>query len=588
MNRVNLSAVFVLLGFAAGCGGGSGSMGTAPHISLMLSSSSVTAFQSQSAATDNVTVSRVGTSGNITVTLSGLPTGATVQVTSPGSGNSGSLSIDPGTAAAGTYPLIVLASDGTAGDSANLSLTIGVTAQIANAETTPFSVAMSTAFQPAEWDDTFFTDFPAATTPLNNLGSQHIRLQPVSQGVPQKADKTWDFSTLDAILNPVIGTNDDSPELQLATAPAWMNDSSGHILPADFSDFASYTADMVLYYNTTTGFTDSGGVTHVHSNPATPITYWGIFNEPNINGLTNSQYVQLYNTTVPAMQAADSNIKFVAIELSDGYNNWEQNYMPTFVNNVTAQVDVLATHFYSSCNQTDSDQQVMGTIPGFASGVTYIYSELKKNAALANVPLWITENNVNADYEGSGGMSTCNPGQPFVTDARGSSAFFAAWRPLMFSQVGKVGARALYQWVFAGDAQYGELDDSTGNPRLSYWVDYWLEHLFPSTAGANLLQFTSTDTSDIEILPVRNADNSVVVMVDDYAIANASDNNGPGAPRTVSVDVSALGTFTSGRLLTIDASTNVTNGPTPATITPTSPIQITFNGYGVAFLKLQP
>jgi hypothetical protein len=295
---------------------------------------------------------------------------------------------------------------------------------------------MSTSFQPAEWDYTFFTAFPAATTPLNNLGSQHIRLQPVSEGVPQKADKSWDFSILDAILNPVIGTNDNSPELQLATAPAWMDNSSGNILPADFSDFASYATDVVLYYNTTTGFVDSGGVTHVHS-PLTPVTYWGIFNEPNINGLSNSQYVQLYNTTVPAMQAADSSIKFVAVELSDGYNNWEQNYMPTFVNNVTAQVDVLATHFYSSCNQKDTDQQVMATIPGFASGVTYIYSQLATNPALANVPVWITENNVNADFEGSGGMSTCNPGQVFVADARGSSPFFAAWRPLMFSQVGK-------------------------------------------------------------------------------------------------------------------------------------------------------
>ncbi len=584
--RIHFSAVVIALGLAAGCGGGS--MGTSPSISVMLSSSSITAFQSQSAVTDNLTISRFGTSGNVTLTLNGVPFGATAQITSPGSGTSGSVSIDPGTAAAGTYPITVNAGDGTVSGSAHFTLIIGVAAQIASAETAPFSVAMSTSFQPAEWDDTFFTNFPAATTPLNNLGSQHIRLQPISQGVPQKADKSWDFSTLDNILNPVIGTNDNSPELQLATAPAWMDDSNGHILPAHFSDFASYAADVVLYYNTTTGFTDSGGTTHVHSNPATPVTYWGIFNEPNINGLTNSQYVQLYNTTVPVMQAADSSIKFVAVELSDGYNNWEQNYMPTFVNNVTAPVDVLATHFYSSCNQKDSDQQVMATIPGFASGVTYIYSELEKKPALANVPVWITENNVNADYEGSNGMSTCNPGQAFVTDARGSSAFFAAWRPLMFSQVGKAGAQALYQWVFADNAQYGELDNSTGNYRLSYWVDYWLEHMFPTTAGANLLQFSSTDTSDIEILPVRNADNSVVVMVDDYAVVSASDNNGSGSPRTVSVDVSALGTFSSGSLLTIDANTNVTTGPVPATITPASTFQITLNGYGVAFLKLQP
>ena len=49
----------------------------------------------------------------------------------------------------------------------------------------------------------------------------------------------------------------------------------------------------------------------------------------------------------------------------------------------------------------------------------------------------------------------------------------------MFSQVGKAGAEALYQWAFSGDAQYGELDDQTGNTRLSYWVDYWLAHMFP-------------------------------------------------------------------------------------------------------------
>jgi hypothetical protein len=262
--------------------------------------------------------------------------------------------------------------------------------------------------------------------------------------------------------------------------------------------------------------------------------------------------------------------------------------MPTFVNGVAAQVDVLATHFYSSCNQKDTDQQVMATVPAFANGVTYIYSQLATKPALANVPVWITENNVNADFEGSGGMSTCNPGQPFVTDARGSSAFFAAWRPLMFSQVGKAGAQALYNWVFAGDAQYGELDDSTGNPRLSYWVDYSLEHSFPASARAKLLQFSNTDRADIEILPVRNADNSVVVMIADYAVANATDNNGAGLPRTVAVDVSASGGFTSGSLLLIDANTNLTTGPAPATVAVTSPVQITFNGYGVAFLKLQP
>ena len=49
----------------------------------------------------------------------------------------------------------------------------------------PFSVAMSTSFQPAEWDYQFFMLNPAATTTLGTLGPHHIRLQGVSQGVPQ-------------------------------------------------------------------------------------------------------------------------------------------------------------------------------------------------------------------------------------------------------------------------------------------------------------------------------------------------------------------------------------------------------------------
>jgi hypothetical protein len=70
------------------------------------------------------------------------------------------------------------------------------------------------------------------------------------------------------------------------------------------------------------------------------------------------------------------------------------------------------------------------------------------------------------------------------------------------------------------------------------------------------------------------------------AIAAASDNNGPGAPRNISVDTSALGAFSNASLLVIDAATDTTDGPNPSTTSTASPIQITLNGYGVAFIKL--
>jgi hypothetical protein len=270
------------------------------------------------------------------------------------------------------------------------------------------------------------------------------------------------------------------------------------------------------------------------------------------------------------------------------FSGQAQAWVPPFISDVNARVDVMATHFYSSCNQKDSDDQVFATVPGFASDVQFFYTQMATSPTLASVPVWVTENNVNADFQGANGMSTCNPSQVFVTDQRGSSAFFAAWRPYVFSQLGKAGAQALYHWDFAADAQYGEVNASTGQLQLSYWVDYWLARMFPSPPGADLLQYTATDNAELEVLPVANIDGSVVIMVANHAVKAATDNDGPGAPRTVVVDVSALGAFSSSSLLIIDTHTNVASGPSETTVTPSAKMTISLDGYAVAFLTLKP
>src|ERR1700722_18515676 len=78
-----------------------------------------------------------------------------------------------------------------------------------------FSVAMSTSFQPAEWDDQFFTLNPTAPIALGTLAPPHIRIQGVSQAVPQTPASTWDFNMLDAITQPVLNVADHSPEFQI-------------------------------------------------------------------------------------------------------------------------------------------------------------------------------------------------------------------------------------------------------------------------------------------------------------------------------------------------------------------------------------
>jgi hypothetical protein len=79
------------------------------------------------------------------------------------------------------------------------------------------------------------------------------------------------------------------------------------------------------------------------------------------------------------------------------------------------------------------------------------------------------------------------------------------------------------------------------------------------------------------------------VMVPNHAVNSpATDNNGPGVAFSVTIDVSALGNFSSARLLVIDKDTSVANGPTQTAVTPAAKITIDLNGYSVGILTLKP
>jgi hypothetical protein len=78
-------------------------------------------------------------------------------------------------------------------------------------------------------------------------------------------------------------------------------------------------------------------------------------------------------------------------------------------------------------------------------------------------------------------------------------------------------------------------------------------------------------------------------MVANTAVKNANDNNGTGAPRTVIIDTTQLGTFTSMSIKTVDATTNILLEPSVQFARPAIPqIPVALNGYGVTFVELTP
>jgi len=604
-----LLATLTALAFA-GCGGGSSSSPPAAPsgpLSVSLSTDTLVAAQDGTPGTMGVTVSGASSASSISVTASNLPSGITSQFVPAAVGLSGTLSLIATSATpSGTYSAKVLVTDGTRTASQPFVLVIAVAASVANRVDTTLGVGgkleefMSTSFQAGGGNYPFFQNH-TATEPaqLNKLGPQHIRVQVIAGSVPWKANTgsatDWDFSSLDSYVQPVLGVGDNSPEFQVAVAPAFLNDpTTGNFIfnSTNVQAFAAYSANLVKYYNK--GGFSWGGTTFVApSYPQLPITWWGIFNEYNINGLTASQYLQLYNAVVPAMLAVDSTIKFSALELAVTNPTTD---LPPFVappanGGVNAQVNVVSTHFYPTCNQQEVDATLFDRVLLMIQYINYVYQELTTRADLANVPLWVTENNVNSDYANPDGTSNCNPTVKFVSDPRGTSAFFAAFRPYVFSQFGKAANQALYHWVYAADTQSGEVDFNTDSTYLSYWVDYWLAQMFPSTPtspGPDILQLSATETSNVEVLATRNSDGSVALMIVDHALRAPTDNNGPGDPRTVIVDVSALGTFSSATTVTIDAHTNAMNGPAAVNITPAEKISVTLGGYGVTFLELKP
>ena len=241
--RWKAAAVLAAAAGITGCGGSSG--GTKQQeVTIAISSASATAPVGSASAPLTVTVGRVpGDTNSVSLTVSGVEAGVTPQIVQPGTGNSGTITFAASALAApGTIPVIVNATEGGPVASANVSLTMLSAPATVNAIVSPtvntslgfggqMQTMMNTQFQAAEWAQSFFPSVPSATTTLSNLHPQHIRVYTNSLGIPQRADKSWDFTVLDATLDPVVSVGDKSTNLVLVQGPSWMCTNIGAPLP---------------------------------------------------------------------------------------------------------------------------------------------------------------------------------------------------------------------------------------------------------------------------------------------------------------------------------------------------------------------
>lgn len=470
-----------------------------------------------------------------------------------------------------------------------------------------FKLAMSTAFQDGSWSYNFFDTYTGTKeSGLSALNPTFTHFQICCDTIPLQDSSTgpyWDFGFVDHLLQPVQQTlpNDPNMEVVIANAPNSMFDANGNLSPSAFADMST---KIVSYYNGN-GF-DVGGTHYQNTNPNIHrVNYWGIFNEPDAPNalgsnpppvLTLSNYAAVYNQAAPQMRAIDRSIKLVAGELWTPNQRYKQTDL---MNAITAPVDALAVHVYSNCiNQVarPPDQSVMNTIPSFYNSVKTLYNTIQSTTLnnWQNVPIWVTENNVNSDSPDANGNSYCN-GQPFTRDLRGTSGFFPAYRFGMFVNLGLAGAELLNHWLYNVrndpgipvalqiQPQFSEVT-TTGTRYISYWTDFYLANWVP--AGQNILNMNSSDWDNSDVLGVQSADGTkVTILIANRLVNSSTDNNGPGVARNYVLDLTALGSFTSAKFVTIDRYT-ASSGPVPRILTPSANMTITLNGYGAAILKL--
>lgn len=437
---------------------------------------------------------------------------------------------------------------------------------------------------------------------LDELHAPLVRIHVGDDGWPEAMPEIkynqWNFGALDALISDVTHTG-QQPLVNIKFAPDYMwtcypnsagvdsngSQGVGTVKDLTFNTFAQYMARLVSYYNKGSMTTETG---QVITNPAgtnNRVTWWELWNEPDLNnetpcapsdglGLTASQYVTMWNAVTSAMLAVDPTLRFVGPATSGGQfgSSESDSYIPSLMAGAKVAPSAISFHGYGYWDNTVTDQTIFDGDNTGSGGIAEIVNDTKTiRARYPNIPIWMTEVNVNADW-GNDALH------------RPWNAFGAAWWATTFQQVAPLGVGLINQYDLVDSPQFGLIDDQTGTPRLPFWEIMLLDQGFP--AGSHILSSTSSQ-SGILSLAVQQPNGTISVLVINRQLNSASAKGGPGVPATIQVDLQGI-TPTAITLRQIDSATNPSTGPATETLAANYAPLVSFMGYGFAVLTIQP
>ena len=456
------------------------------------------------------------------------------------------------------------------------------------------------------------TQIPHGQANLNALQLPLVRLHVGDDGgpaMPEIQRGHWDMTTINTMVNDVFATG-QQPMMNIKFPPDWMwtcypnsvgmtgSSGQGTVTDKTFRTFARYMARLASYYNKGRLTEENGTVLTNPVGTAHKITYWELWNEPDLSvetpchpahwdaALTPAQYLTMWNAVTAAMLVVDPTIKFIGpAGGGDQYGVGSSNpYVDSIMTGATVKPYAISIHFYGYWQNGEPDKFYFdGDGSQGGGGITDVVASIKAiQAVYPTSPLWLTEVNVNADW-GASGMNDDEMG--------------AAWWGALMQAVAPLHIGLLHQFDFSGSNLFGLVDGEgingrapTGARMLSYYVIQQMKKAFPP--GSTLLRSSSAQ-SGILSLAVQKPGGRVSVLIVNRRLASntvRSRCGTGGMPATVTVDLSALHptTITNTQLdkNSLNCSTWVATAPTPQTLSTTQPVSISFPGYGIAILNV--
>ncbi len=443
----------------------------------------------------------------------------------------------------------------------------------------------------------------------------NVSMPEVQQGqwanvhLPGGEPESRPFENLDTLVSDVFAAG-QQPLLNIKFAPDWMwscypnsagmtgTQSAGSVTDLTFNAFARYMARLVDYYNKGSMTTETGTAITNPYGTAHKITYWELWNEPDLNnetpcapadgyGITYTQYATMWNAVTAAMLVQDPTLKFVGpatagAQFGSSTSSGNQ-YVDYLMAHASTKPVAISFHGYGYWDNTVADKWIFdgdGTTGCACGGITDIVNGVRAiRAQYPSTPVWLTEVNVNADW---GNDSYKRPW----------SEFAAAWWGALFQQTAPLGVGMIHQYDAADSPQFGLLDDQTGARYMVYQVISLLDQYFPP--GSTILA-SSSNTNGVLPLAARTPNGHIAVLVVNRQLSSPtvrSNCGSGGVPLAVSVGLSGLtaSAVTLHQLdrTSVDCGSNRATAASSVALNAAQPLALHFAGYGLAVLDITP